>query len=476
MNTKNIFRICMTAAVGFAGLTLAGCDDDKDVITDYKEAVIPKEISFPAGDNLPLGVGMDSVLVYKVNPVELAGCEVAFFSNNESVATVDATGKVHAVDVGSAVITCTMPIGFGPTATLTVNVLPEVILAEEVKVTNTTGTDDEGRIYVTDELQMAAEILPANHTYSRIDWFTSDPSVATIDENGLLKCLAPGDVTVIAVAADRSGVKGTLDLHIDQYISVEEVTIAESSITTSIISAPTTLTVTYMPQGATVGSVIWSTSDENVATVHRGVVTPTGFGTCYITASCPSTGKSATVEVKVPAGWYVWDASNQWKGHGNYDTWVPWRNGKVGTDEIRGEEYWRVNVYDDKGKWRQDIRLNCSNDAKFTMFSQYPVMVFKTTLPKGGVFKSDIRDVKEQNNKDGYDLSDGTRLMWVDLTDNFSTFGASHDFNLYQIKCADIPKGKLDENAAYYDIYWIRTFKSLDEAKKFAEDEIANKK
>ena len=33
---------------------------------------------------------------------------------------------------------------------------------------------------------------------------------------------------------------------------------------------------------------------------------------------------------------------------------------------------------------------------------------------------------------------------------------------------ADIPNANVDKSAAYYDVYWARTFTSLDEAKAFA--------
>ena len=44
---------------------------------------------------------------------------------------------------------------------------------------------------------------------------------------------------------------------------------------------------------------------------------------------------------------------------------------------------------------------------------------------------------------------------------------------IFQIKVADIPYENVDPNAAWYDVYWIRTFKTVDEAIAFAEAEIA---
>lgn len=38
------------------------------------------------------------------------------------------------------------------------------------------------------------------------------------------------------------------------------------------------------------GSVQWESNNESVATVNRGVVTPVGFGSAVITATCTATG------------------------------------------------------------------------------------------------------------------------------------------------------------------------------------------
>ncbi len=42
-----------------------------------------------------------------------------------------------------------------------------------------------------------------------------------------------------------------------------------------------------------------------------------------------------------------------------------------------------------------------------------------------------------------------------------------HDFNLFQIKVADIPCRMSIPITAWYDVYWIRTFKTVDEAIAF---------
>lgn len=459
-------RFAAMTATGMAALSaLVSCDDEKLLTTDYDETYIVKEIVLDVTPNLPLPVAMDTTITFTVNGPEQCDKTVKFISSNESVATVDQDGTIHGVAVGSAVITCTLPVGFGPNATVNVTVVPELIQAKEIKLENTTPLGEEGKIYETDEIQLSAEILPADHTYSRLVWSSSNVDVATVDNTGLVKCSAKGKSIISATATDRSGVKGMWEVTVDEYIAVERIQITQPSEPVQILGGPFELDVTYFPEKATKGSVTWESSDEAVATVHRGVVTPTGFGSASITGTCTKTGEKVTVDINIPEGWYVWDASNGFMGINKSTSWIS--NNENPSIE---NGLWRVHFPDaGSGKWRRDIKLNCSNNDKLPIHSSRPVMAIRCTIPRGGNNTWDVRDSGNPKCNDGVDLPDGTRLIYIDLTAKFAGWGAGfHEFNLFQLKVADIPNNAVDKNAAYYDVYWARTFTSLDEAKAFA--------
>ena len=63
------------------------------------------------------------------------------------------------------------------------------------------------------------------------------------------------------------------------------------------------------------GSVQWESNNESVATVNRGVVTPVGFGSAVITATCTATGhKPAGSEIDasiIYADYYYLEAINR---------------------------------------------------------------------------------------------------------------------------------------------------------------------
>lgn len=473
MNISKInIRLASLAAIGaICGAMLVSCDDDKLYTTDYEETFIPQEIILDCTADLPVPVGMDTTISYTVNASELSDKSVIFLSSDESVATVDANGTIHGVAVGNAVITCTLPVGFGPKSTINVEVVPELIQAQSIEISNTTSLGEEGKIYETDEIQLAAEIFPADHTYSRLEWSSSDESIATVDNTGLVKCLAQGEAIITAMATDRSGVKGQWKVTIDKYIAVERIEITPLSDPIQLLGGPVELNVTYYPEKATKGSVQWESSDAAVATVHRGVVTPTGFGSASITGTCTETGQSVTVDINIPDGWYVWDASNGFMGIGLATNWI---SNNENPTIVNGA--WRVEFPDaGTGKWRRDIKLNCSNNAMLPIHSSYPVMAIRCTIPRGGNNTWDVRDSGNPKCNDGVDLPDGTRLIYIDLTSKFEGWGTGfHEFNLFQLKVADIPNGNVDKNAPYYDVIWARTFKTLDEATSFAIQDATN--
>lgn len=463
MKTINIFK--SMAAVAVASAVLTSCDDEKLYTTDFEETILPTDVLMDVSEILPVGVGMDTTISYQVLPLDFPDREVAFLTSNPDIATVSPDGTIHGVSVGEATITCTLPIGFGPNSKVVVNVIPEVVRATGLSIENTTDLGEEGKIYVTDELQLKGNIEPVNHTYDRLVWMSSDENVATVDQNGLVTCVGLGDAVISAVTTDRSAIVASYPLHVEEYIAVQSIAIAPVSEPISLLGGDYALDVTYTPAQATKGSVEWTSSNDAVATVHKGIVTPTGFGSATITGTCVATGEKVSVNIEIPDGWYVWDASNGFMGINKATSWISNNENPTIVDGV-----WRVQFPDaGTGKWRRDIKLNCSNNDMLPVHSSRPVLAIRTTIPRGGNNTWDVRDSGNPKCNDGIDLPDGTRLIYIDLTAKFTGWGSGyHNFNLFQLKVADIPNGNVDKSKPYYDVYWARTFATLDEATNFA--------
>lgn len=468
-------------ALGFLGVcaTFTACDDDKQLTLGAPETKLLQEITFDVSPVLPLAVGADSTLVYSYGPEDVDDATIVFSSSDESVASVDQNGKITAHKIGQATITARPGCGFkvyDAEASVSVNVIEKVIYAEQINVSLLTDVVD-GIIYETDEIQLAAEILPADHTYSNISWHSADESIATVDQDGTVKCLKAGEAEIYVLAHDHGTARGSYKFTIEPYIAAQEVALTPFDAPLCISRGSVRLNYAFTPSNATLGSVEWESSAPEVATVYRGVVTPTGFGEATIMATCPATGYQAQVTVSVEPGWWIWDAENLWNGWmvSNYSSHVD--------SDVRGEDVWRLNFKNPGAgkKWRGDIKVDCSAANPFIMrLKSYPVIAVRMTTLKGCNHTLDC--VASEGNggnpkvTSGYDLGDGTQLIIYNVGSRPNYKDKDEvKFTVFQIKVADIPYDNIDESAAYYDIHWIRTFASEDEAKAFGDADVAGK-
>jgi len=101
--------------------------------------------------------------------------------------------------------------------------------------------------------------------------------------------------TLIIKNADFS-VNKVATVEIEEDVPCTGITLDESTLSITSIGGTDTLTATVTPIDTT-DSVIWSTSDANVATIEGGVVTAIGCGTATITATCGSFSATCAVTI-----------------------------------------------------------------------------------------------------------------------------------------------------------------------------------
>lgn len=456
-------------------LLLAACDTEKVYDTGYPEASLISEINFDYEGQLTLPVGMELPLSVTVTPAEAAAAGVIYKSSDETIAYIDENQTLHCVKEGVANVSCLPSIGFGPSAKLTVTVAESVNYAESLTV-EPAGELGE-YIYEGDTFALKAVILPEEHTYDFVDWSSSDESVLTVDKEGTVSCVSPGTASITAVTRfpDKAGVSGSMSFTVSEPVDVQSVTVTAPA-EAICVSRPFDLEVAYTPAYGTRGSVDWTSSDEAVAYVNRGHVTPTGFGTCDITATCRATGQSSTVTVTVTAGWYIWDSVNKW---------LPWKAGSNAGFTYHDDciEV-KLSEMSAGGQWRGDLLLvNDANNPVAFHFGEYPVIALRTTIPPDGrntfdgVSAEGVNAGNPQCNEGRFatgnpiTLSDGTKLIYVDMGSRgkYSTSDFTY-MKLLQLKVADIPAENVSPDKTY-KVFWIRTFRSVQEMKDFAEAE-----
>ena len=148
---------------------------------------------------------------------------------------------------------------------------------------------------------LTATVLPNTAVNRNIRWDSSDPSVASVDQNGTVTAYRSG-TAVITVTTEESG-----------FTASTTVTVGAGAITSMYFSGgeisiplPGGVDLASMlivePEGANLDDLQWSSSDSSVASVSNGYVNAESAGTATITATA-SNGVSASISVKV--GTYV---------------------------------------------------------------------------------------------------------------------------------------------------------------------------
>lgn len=236
-----------------------------------------------------LNVGETEDLVATVAPDNTTEDKTVVWTSSDSAIATVANGKVTAVAPGTATITATVA---GVSATYKVEVkqpLTGIAL-------NSTGEN----LIKGQEFDLKVLYVPANATDKvSVTWATNDATVATV-ENGKVKALKEGTAIITATAkVDGTNREYTATCE----INVEEIKLDSIALDIKdfelFIGNTKQLAVVYNPENTTDSKdVVWTSSDNTVATVENGKVTALKIGTAVITATVGE--KTATVTVTVP--------------------------------------------------------------------------------------------------------------------------------------------------------------------------------
>ena len=232
---------------------------------------------------------------YSIYPQNATNQAVTWSSSNPAVATIDATGKVTALSVGTTVITVTTVDG-GKSDTFNVNVYKYTPVTNPVKVKSIKLNQNKATMSLNEELQLyVSGFTPANATNTNVTWASSNPGAFIVDDMGLVTCVGPGNAKITATTVDGSKKKATCTITGPKQASSVKITGPK----TIDYQGTAQLSATVKPDNAIDKSVTWSI-DKGMGTVdENGVVTCTGSGDIKVRATS-SNGKKATYTLKGP--------------------------------------------------------------------------------------------------------------------------------------------------------------------------------
>lgn len=279
-NEGSLLRMRVSASVEFVGgsielnnIKLSNASG-KDILLDNSDCFVVGFIpvaSIDLKEYCELKVGESVALTATIYPENATDKTLTWSSDNEVVATVDQSGNVVAVGLGAATITATCG---SASASCSVTVVATPV--ESVTISQPTA-----KLKVGESVSLTATVSPEDATDKTVVWSTDNEAVATVDQNGNVVAVALGTATITATSGSANA-----SCSVNVVATLVENIILTPESWSGVEGDLFTISATVMPENATDKSLLWSTSDESVATVDQdGNVVVIKEGSCVIIAA-----------------------------------------------------------------------------------------------------------------------------------------------------------------------------------------------
>ncbi len=148
-------------------------------------------------------------------------------------------------------------------------------------------------------LQLNATVMPADAADKTVTWKSSDPTIATVNETGLVTAVKEGSANIIAVTQDGNKTDTCNFLVTAEGVPVTSVSLNEANIEKKA-GETFLLVATVKPENATNQNLTWTSDNEDAATVDQdGLVTCNKQGNAKIKVTTQDGNKTAVCNVKV---------------------------------------------------------------------------------------------------------------------------------------------------------------------------------
>ncbi len=199
---------------GTATITVTTKAGSKTATCAVTVNIVPTGVSLNKTSATLTSKGATVQLTATVSPTEAADKTVTWKSSDDNVATVSSSGLVTAVGNGTATITVTTKTG-SKTATCNVTV--------NIAVTEVSLDKNEVTLFKCGEtLQLTAMISPSEAADKSLKWESSDETVATVSDSGLVTAVNRGTCTITATALDGSGKSDSCEITVRGNLHIAE--------------------------------------------------------------------------------------------------------------------------------------------------------------------------------------------------------------------------------------------------------------
>ena len=181
--------------------------------------VIPVESIVASTNYLSINVGETRQITYNILPANATDKTVTYSSSDNSKVSVDQLGNIRALEEGDVLITITCSNGVSTDCQVVVSAVSEVVAVTGISLNKT-----NVNMHTGDTLTLKATISPANATNKSVKWESSAPTVASIDNNGLVTALSDGSATITCTSLSNANVSANCTIGITTIKALTSVT------------------------------------------------------------------------------------------------------------------------------------------------------------------------------------------------------------------------------------------------------------
>ncbi len=281
------------------GATLLGWDINGDGKVDELPATLTSDLEAYAVYSAPItSIAMNTKLSLEIDESKKMDVTIEPFgynqsdkltweSSDKSIATV-VDGKVTGVAEGQTTIKAVLDANKDIYAECTVNVTPKTY---GIKL-----TDSETVINVGDTYTLTSEVVVPESDTDKTVFASGDINIATVDTDGLITGIAPGDTSITISHGEYSA---EFAVSVKQPMTSVSISKSEAEIN---VGETITLSAAFEPANTTDDkSIFWYSKDSSIAKVDSdGIVTAVSPGTVDICGAIGTFRISCSVTVKAP--------------------------------------------------------------------------------------------------------------------------------------------------------------------------------
>ncbi len=257
------------------------------VITVLESEIKVESITF-ADQERTIELGDTYTLEPIIRPQNASNKTVQWSVSKEGILTVDKNGLISTIAIGDVVVTASVGDLSGQ---ITIHVIEP-----SIKPTGVELHSPKSEIEVGEVLELETVITPSTVSNTSLSWKSSNSSLASISQDGKVTGLMTGTVQITVTTVNNLSDSVEIKI-IDKKAEVNNITINDHE-ENLLEGNQMTLIANITPVDANNQSLVWTSSDESIATVSNGVVTALKDGTVTITVTSKN-GVSTSTTIHV---------------------------------------------------------------------------------------------------------------------------------------------------------------------------------